>query len=81
MTRSRVPIPSRVTSLASSSRGSRENSDSRGVPLQNLNPRLSTETQRRNGYRQSTLPDLGDRICEDLQNGKYVTSPALKEIL
>jgi hypothetical protein len=81
MTRSRVPIPSRVASLASSSRDSRENSESPGIPLQNLNPRLSTETQRRNGYRQSTLSDLGDRISEDLQNGKYVTRHALKEIL
>jgi hypothetical protein len=80
MTRSRVPIPSRVTPLASPSRDSRENSDGSGIPLQNLNPRLSTETQRRNGYRQSTLSDLGDRIFEDLQNGKYVTSPDLKEI-
>jgi len=46
-----------------------ENGD---LQMQNL-PRPSTETtetQIRNGYRRSTLPDHGDRILEDLSNGK-----------
>lgn len=32
-------------------------------------PRLSTETQRRNGFRQSQAPDRSTRIVEDLRNG------------
>jgi hypothetical protein len=39
------------------------------IPLQE-NPRFSTETQRVNGFRQSVLPDQGDRILEDIRNGK-----------
>ena len=73
------PFPAFMSGQSYFASYSRENSDSRGTPLQNLAPRLSTERQRRNGYRQSTLPDLGDRICEDIENGKYVTIAALKE--
>jgi hypothetical protein len=35
-------------------------------------PRLSTETQRRNGYVQSRAADRGTRIVEDMRNGKWV---------
>jgi hypothetical protein len=42
-----------------------------GTELQdNPRTRFSTETQRANGYRQSNLPDRGDRIIEDLNNRK-----------
>jgi hypothetical protein len=43
--------------------------DAGGVPLEDM-PRQSTETQRRNGFRQSNLPDHGERIIEDIKNGK-----------
>jgi hypothetical protein len=42
-----------------------------GVPLQDV-PRISTETTRRNGFRQSVAPDRGTRIIEDIRNGKSV---------
>jgi hypothetical protein len=54
---------------------SRSNSDlaadpeAGGVPLEDM-PRQSTETQRRNGFRQSNLPDHGERIIEGIKNGK-----------
>jgi hypothetical protein len=39
------------------------------VALQDM-PRLSTETQRRNGFVQSAAEDRGTRIAEDMRNGK-----------
>jgi hypothetical protein len=39
------------------------------VAMQDI-PRPSTETQRRNGFRQSANPDLGERIIEDIRNGQ-----------
>lgn len=39
-----------------------------GVPMTDV-PRLSTETQRRNGFRQSHAPDRETRIIEDIRNG------------
>jgi len=36
----------------------------------NPRTRFSTETQRARGYRQSNLPDRGDRIIEDLKKRK-----------
>jgi hypothetical protein len=44
------------------------------TPLEDMSFR-STETQRRNGFRQSTNPEHGERIVEDIRNGKYVTNP------
>ncbi|TAQ91398.1 hypothetical protein B7494_g352 [Chlorociboria aeruginascens] len=47
--------------------------DIQAVPLEEL-PRLSTETQRRNGFRQSNAPDRSARIIEDISNGNYSCS-------
>jgi hypothetical protein len=42
-----------------------------GITLQDVQ-RPSTETTRRNGFRQSVAPDRATRIMEDIMNGKYV---------
>jgi hypothetical protein len=42
--------------------------EARAVPLQDL-PRLSTETQRRNGFVQSHAADRTTRIAEDMKSG------------
>lgn len=42
-----------------------------GVPLQTV-PRPSTETTRRNGFRQSVAPDRATRMMEDIINRKCV---------
>jgi hypothetical protein len=54
---------SRSTSSASS------DPEAGDTPLADMS-RHSTETQRRNGFRQSTHPDHGERILEDIRNGK-----------
>ena len=41
------------------------------IPLQDT-PRMSTETTRRNGFRQSVAPDRATRIMDDITDGKYV---------
>ena len=55
-------------SRQSSSRSSTD-PEAGSTPLESI-LRFSTETQRRNGFRQSNLPDRGDRILEDIQSGK-----------
>lgn len=42
-----------------------------GITLQDVQ-RPSTETTRRNGFRQSIAPDRATRIMEDIMSGKYV---------
>ncbi|KAH8786210.1 hypothetical protein BGZ57DRAFT_818243 [Hyaloscypha finlandica] len=64
---------SRSTSSASS------DPEAGDTPLADM-PRHSTETQRRNGFRQSTHPDHGERILEDIRNGNYTCSICLDPI-
>lgn len=47
------------------------NSENTAVSLEEI-PRLSTVTERLNGYRRSDAPNHSDRILEDINNGKFV---------
>jgi hypothetical protein len=49
------------------------------IPLQDR--RFSTETQRRNGYVQSTNPNIKERIAENLRDGVYDCSVCMTTIL
>ncbi|QSZ37858.1 hypothetical protein DSL72_008958 [Monilinia vaccinii-corymbosi] len=55
--------------------------DGHATPLENMPPaRISTETQRRNGFRQSSAPTRGLRIIEDIRNGNEMCCICLEPV-